>query len=158
MSQEQQLVPSGSGPTYNAIDDTSMAGSNGSPVVEYHEDRLGPTRDAPERLFYVYAPTIHWHTVSSTIEDEPRRRVIERLANEAYCFGQQTKAHECRLLDGQVGLEDFVQQEQKAKNDALASVQCSLQQLHVECTALGDAVQLLRMGAQQIEDTAQGVD
>ena len=145
MSQEQQLVPSGSGPTYNTVDNTSMAGSNGSPIVEYPEDRLGPMQDAPERLFYVYAPTIHWHTMSSTVEDEPARRVIERLANEGYCFGQQTEVHERRLLDGQVGLEDFVQQEQKDKNDALASVQGSLQQLNVECTALGDAVQLLRV-------------
>ena len=88
MSQEQQLVSSGSGPRYNALDDTSMAGNNGSPIVEYPEDRLGPTRDAPERMFYVYAPTIHWHTVSSTVEDELAHRVLERLANEAYHFGQ----------------------------------------------------------------------
>ena len=77
MLQEQQLVPSGSGPTYNVVDDTSMAGRNGSPKVEYPEDRLGPMQDAPERLFYVYAPTIRWHTVSSTIEDEPAHRVTE---------------------------------------------------------------------------------
>ena len=90
--------------------------------MEFPEDRLGPTQHAPEHLFYVYAPTIHWHTVSSTVEEEPTRRVIERLADEAYRFGQQTEAHKRRLLDGQVGLEDFVQQEQKAKNDAVASV------------------------------------
>ena len=126
MSQEQQLVPSGSGPIYNAVDNTSMAGSNGSPIVEYPEDRLGPTRDAPKCLFYVYAPMIHWHTVSSIVEDEPARRVIERLVDEVYRFGQQIEAHERRLLGGQVGLEDFVQQEQKAKNDALANVQGSL--------------------------------
>ena len=102
MSQEQQLVSSGSGPTYNAVEDTSMAGSNVSPIVECPEDRLGPTQDAPECLFYVYALTIHWHTVSSTVEDEPTHRIIERLANEAYHFGQQTEAHERRLLDGQV--------------------------------------------------------
>ena len=99
-----------------------MAGSNGSPIVEYPEDRLGPTWDAPERLFYVYGPTIHWHTVSSTVEDEPAHRVIERLVDEAYHFGQQIEAHKRRLLDGQMGLEEFVQQEQKAKNDALANV------------------------------------
>ena len=44
---------------YNAVDDTSMAGSNGSPIVEYLEDMLGPMQDAPERLFYIYAPAIH---------------------------------------------------------------------------------------------------
>ena len=54
MLQDEQLVPSGSGPTYNAVDDTSMAGSNGSPIVEHLEDRLGPSQDAPGRLFYVY--------------------------------------------------------------------------------------------------------
>ena len=99
-----------------------MVGSNGSPIVEYPKDRLGPLQDAPRRLFYVYAPTIHWHTVSSAVEDELAHRVIERLANEAYWFGQQTKEHERRLLDGQQGLEEFVQQEQKAKDDALASM------------------------------------
>ena len=86
-----------------------MAGSNGSPLVGYPDDRLGPTRDAPERLFYMYALTIHWHTVSSTVEDEPARKVIERLANEAYRFGQQTKVHKRRLFEGQQGLEEFVQ-------------------------------------------------
>ena len=35
------------------MNNTSMAGSNGSPIVEYPDDRLGPTRDAPECLFYV---------------------------------------------------------------------------------------------------------
>ena len=101
MSQDQQLVPSGSGPTYNAMEATNMAGSNRSPIVEYLEDRLGPSQDAPGRLFYVYAPTIHWHIVSSAVEDEPACRVIERLADEVYCFGQQTEEHERRLLDGQ---------------------------------------------------------
>ena len=80
--------PSGSAMTYNAVDDTSMAGSNGSPIVEYPEDRLGPTWDALECLFYVYALTIHWHTVSSTVEDEPVQTVIERLTNKAFRFGQ----------------------------------------------------------------------
>ena len=87
MSQSQELVPSGSAMTYNAVEDTSMAGSNGSPLVEYPEDRVGPTREAPERLFYVYAPTIHWHTVSTAAEDEAAHRVIEQLADEAYRFG-----------------------------------------------------------------------
>ena len=77
-----------------------MAGSNGSPIVEYPEDRLGPSQDAPRRLFYVYAPMIHWHTMSLAVEDEPTRRLIKQLANEAYCFGQQTEEHECKLLNG----------------------------------------------------------
>ena len=81
-------------------------------------------------LDHCNAPTIHWHTVSSPVEDEPAHRVIERLTDEAYHFGQQMEAYECRLLDGQQGLEEFVQQEQKAKDDALANVQSSLQQIN----------------------------
>ena len=77
MSQDQQIVPSGSEPTYNEVDDTSMAENNGSPIVEYPLDRLGPTQDAPGCMFYLYSPTIHWHTVSSAMEDEPTRKVIE---------------------------------------------------------------------------------
>ena len=106
MSQSQEMVPSGSGLAFNAVEDTSMAGSNGSPLVEYPDGWVGPTSDAPEHPFYVYAPPIHWHTVCSAAEDEPARRVIERLADEAYRFGQQTEAHEHRLLEGQQGLEE----------------------------------------------------
>ena len=77
MSQDQQLAPNSSEPTYNAIDDTSMDDSNGSPIVEYPEDRLGQSQDGPGHLFYVYALMINWHTVSSAVEDELARRVIE---------------------------------------------------------------------------------
>ena len=80
--------------TYNAMNNTSMAGSNGSPIVEYPDDRLGPTRDAPEHLFYVYAPTIHWHVVPLMVESKPARRVIERLADETFRFGWQTESQE----------------------------------------------------------------
>ena len=38
MSQSQEMVPSGSGLMFNAVEDTSMAGSNGSPIVEYPDD------------------------------------------------------------------------------------------------------------------------
>ena len=69
-------------------------------------------------------------------------------------LANRRRSTNARLLDGQQGLEEFVQQEQKAKDDALASVQGSLQQLNTECTALGDAVQLLCVRAQQIENTA----
>ena len=56
-------------------DDTSMNGSNGSPIiVEHPEDRIGPTEDAPGRTFYIYAPTLHWHT-SPTIDDSTRRAI-----------------------------------------------------------------------------------
>ena len=149
------MVPSGSGLTFNAVEDTSMAGSNGSPLVEYPDDRVGSTCDAPERPFYVYAPTIHWHTVSSAAEDEPARRVIERLADEAYRFGQQTKAHEHRLLEGQQGSEEFVLQERRSKNKMLASVQDSVRQMQTKTAALGDVVRLLRVHSNQVENAAQ---
>ena len=102
------MVPSGDVPTYNAVEDTNMAGSNGSSLVDYPKDRLGPTHDAPKCVFYVYSPTIHWHTVSSATEDERAPRVIEQLADEAYRFGRQTEEHERRLLEGQQGLEEFL--------------------------------------------------
>ena len=85
--------------TYNVVDDTSMAGTNGFPVVEYLDDRLGPMWDALECLFYIYAPTIHWHAVLSLAEDLPTRQVIERLADEAYHFGQHIEEHKRRFLD-----------------------------------------------------------
>ena len=56
------------------------------------------------------------------MEDESALRVIERLTGEVCCFGQQTGVHECKFLDGQRGLEEFVQQEQKAKDDVSVSV------------------------------------
>ena len=116
---------------------------------------MGPTRDAPERPFYVYAPTIHWHTVSSAAEDEPARRVIERLADEAYRFGQQTEEYEHRLLEGQQGLEEFVLQERRSKDEMLASVQGSVQHMQTETAAMGDVVRLLRVRSNQVENAAQ---
>ena len=82
---DQQLIPVAG--MYDQgvprIEDTSMNGSNGSPiVVEHPEDRIGPTEDAPSWTFYIYAATLHWHA-SPTI-DESARRVIEQLAYEAF--------------------------------------------------------------------------
>ena len=48
-----------------------------------------------------------------------------------------------------------MQQEQKAKDEVLASVQGSLHQLNAKQAALGDAIQFLRVRAQQIENFAQ---
>ena len=48
-----------------------------------------------------------------------------------------------------------MQQKQRAKDEELASVQGSLQQLNAEQAALGDAIQLLRVRAQQVENFAQ---
>ena len=94
--------------THNAVDDTNMAGNNGSPIVEYPNDRLGPTWDALERLCCRYAPTINRHVVLSLGNNLPARQVIKHLMAEAYCFGQQTEEHEHRLLDGQLAMDDFV--------------------------------------------------
>mgnify|MGYP006878682710 CR=1 FL=1 len=63
MAQDKQIIPLGETSGVNVIEDTSMHGSNGSPMVEFPEDRIGPTAAAPNQSFYVYAPTIHWHTV-----------------------------------------------------------------------------------------------
>ena len=72
----------------SVLDDQSMNGSNGSPlVIEYAEDRLGPTKDAPTSTFYIYVPVLHWHQSPTT--DELARRAIEQLADEAFRFGQQ---------------------------------------------------------------------
>ena len=103
----------------------------------------------------MYALSIHWHTVSSTAEDEPARRVVERLTDKAYRFGQQTEEHERSLLEGQQGLEEFVLQEQKSKNEMLASVQGSVQQMQTESAALRDIVWLLRVRNNQVENSAQ---
>ena len=48
-----------------------------------------------------------------------------------------------------------MQHEQRAKDEELASVQGSLQQLNAKQAALGDAIQLLRVRAQQIDNFAQ---
>ena len=44
-------MPHGNEPTYNVVDDTNMTGNNGSRIVEYLEDRLGPTQDALDAYF-----------------------------------------------------------------------------------------------------------
>ena len=51
------------------LDDQSMNGSNGSPlVIEYAKDRLRLTEDAPTHTFYIYAPVLHWHQSPTTDE------------------------------------------------------------------------------------------
>ena len=81
--------------------------------------------------------------------------VVERLADEAYRFGQQTEEHEHRLLEGQQGLEEFVLQERRSKDEMLASMQGSVQQMQTETAALGDVVRLLRVRSNQVENAAQ---
>ena len=101
MAEEQQLVPVVGAHVQDValVDELSMNGSNGSPLrVEHVEDRLGPSEDAPNRTFYIYAPVLHWH--ASPTPDDSARRAIEQLADEAFRFGQQTEHHEQLLLDG----------------------------------------------------------
>ena len=83
-------------------------------------------QNALEYLFYVYALTIHWHVVPSTTEDLLVYQVIECLASEAYCFGQQIEEHERWLLDRQLAMKDFVQEEKWAMDKTLQNVQVAL--------------------------------
>ena len=78
MADQRQLIPMVDTDVqgFPVLDDQSMNGSNGSPlVIEYPEDRLGPAEDAPTRTFYIYAPVLHWHQSPTT--DESARRAIE---------------------------------------------------------------------------------
>ena len=100
MTDQQLILVAG---TYDqdalAIENTSIEGSNESPlVVEHPEDRIGPTEEAPNRMFYIYAPMLHWRMSPTT--NESARRAIKQLANEAFKFGQQIEQHEQLLLDG----------------------------------------------------------
>ena len=91
---------------YNAVDDTRMAGSNGSPIMEYPEDRLGQLRTPmgvcsmcmPQPSIGILCRQLGRMSLYVYIYN---RMVIEQLADEAYRFGQQTEVHECRLLDGE---------------------------------------------------------
>ena len=94
---------------FPVLDDQSMNGSNGSPlVIEYLEDRLGPTKDVPTYTFYIYALVLHWH--QSPTMDECARQAIEQLADEAFQFGQQIEHHEQILLDGQQAVEAYMKE------------------------------------------------
>ena len=81
---------------------------NGSNVIEYVEDWLGPIEEASARTFYIYALVLHWHQ-SPTI-DELARCAIEQLDDQAFRFGQQTEHHEQLLLDGQQAVEPYVKE------------------------------------------------
>ena len=54
------------------MDAESMArfGSNGSLIVEYLKDRVGPTQEVPNIVFNIYVIAIHWHTVQPIIDDD----------------------------------------------------------------------------------------
>ena len=122
-----------------------MHGSNGSPMVEFPEDRIGPTAAAPNQSFYVYSPTIHWHTVQSEVVDLQARKVVERLADEAYKFGLQVEEHERLLLDGQHGVENFVKEEIGGQRETIRNLQAAMKQQDAEILALKDKLRLLRV-------------
>ena len=48
----------------NVVHDEEMRnggnGQNHGPIIVEQDDRLGPTADAPTRLFYQHAPQYHW--------------------------------------------------------------------------------------------------
>lgn len=107
----------------NVVDDISMHSGNVSHIVENPDDHVGPIKDTPKRLFYIYAPIIHWHVVPSTIENELAWWAIERLVDEAYCFGRQTKEHERLFLEGQKEVEVFMLTKKQDYVHALQEVQ-----------------------------------
>ena len=81
---------------------------------------MGPMQEVPKnKLFYTYAPTIQWHRVQFVVEDGLARATIDRLADEAFCFGCQIEECECQLLQGLVNMEQCVSDPEKKKIEAL---------------------------------------
>ena len=129
---------------FPTLDDQSMNGSNGSPlVIEYPEDRLGPAEDAPTRTFYIYAPVLHWHQSPTT--DESARRAIEQLADEAFRFGQQTEHHEQMLLDGQQAVEAYVKEFRTAQDQENSQLWDQVQRGIKENQSLKDELTMMRV-------------
>ena len=79
---------------------TNGEGSNGdgNPLVQFPNDRVGPTETVPNQRFFIHAPQFHWHVVQTPTVDDGARRVIERIAHDAFNFGTQTEAHQELLL------------------------------------------------------------
>ena len=74
--------------------------------------------------------------------------MIERLANEAYRFGQQIEERKCWLVDKQMVMKDFLQKEKRVKDKTLQVVQVALQQREADCTVLRDELCLLSICVQ----------
>ena len=146
MADQRQLVPVVDTDTqgFPVLDDQSMNGSNGSPlVIEYPEDRLGPAEDAPTHTFYIYAPILHWHQSPTT--DESARRAIEQLADEAFRFGQQTEHHEQMLLDGQQAMEAYVKEFRTAQDQENSQLWDQVQRGIKENQSLKDELTMMRV-------------
>ena len=146
MADQQQLVPVVDVDTqgFPVLDDQSMNGSNGSPpVIEYPEDRLGPTEEAPTCTFYIYAPVFHWHQYPAT--DESARRAIEQLADEAFRFGKQTEHHEQMLLNGQQTAEAYLKEFRTAQDQENSQLWDRVQQGIRENQSLKDEPTMMRV-------------
>ena len=111
MVEEQQLVlVVGKHVQYVALaDELMLNGFTNLPLqIEHPEDQLGPSQEAPNRIFYIYAPVFHWHTSLSSMNFV--RRAIEQLVDEAFGYGQQTEHHEQLLLNGQLAVESCIKE------------------------------------------------
>ena len=86
--------------------------------MEHVEDWLGPSEEAPNCTFYIYALVLHWH--ASPIPNESIRKAIKQLTDEVFRFGQQTEHHEQLLLDGQQAMETYVK-ELKSKQEQVVT-------------------------------------
>ena len=68
------------------VDNASMFGfgSNGSTIVECLDDHVGATQEAPEKLFYIYAPSMNLHIVQYATENGPIRAAIKWLVDDGF--------------------------------------------------------------------------
>ena len=74
------------------------------------------------------------------MEDGLARAAIERLTDEPFRFGYQTKKYECRLLEGQVNMEQYVTGSQEKK---IKTLQKALRQRELDNRSLADNMRLL---------------
>ncbi len=103
-------VPGGS-VEYSSLSDVTMngQGSDGNnPLVVEPEDRIGPTEEAPTRLFWQAEPHFHWHVAMEAPVDHEARSAIESIAQDAFRFGCQTEQHERELLTRVEEMEQVV--------------------------------------------------
>ena len=66
MVEQQSFILVGSPFGVNIVGNANMArfGSNGLPIFEYLEDGVVASHIGGIKYrFYIYAPTIHWHTI-----------------------------------------------------------------------------------------------
>ncbi len=72
-----ELVPhEGDAPTgsmgYSSLSDATMNGQESdvnNPLVVEPDDRIGPTEEAPTRLFWQSEPHFHWHVAMEAVVD-----------------------------------------------------------------------------------------